>query len=509
MRSINQRKMGALLAYMQMGLGIIIGLLYTPIMIKLLGQSEYGLYNTVSSTISMLSVLSLGFNSGYIRYFAKYNKANDKESISKLNGLFLIVFLIMGMVALLCGLFLTEHLDLVFSTGLTGSEYATARVLMFLLTVNLAVSFPASVFQSIISAHEKFVFLKLLGVLKTVGGPLVTLPLLLMGYRSVAMVAVTVLVSFFIDGLYLYYVFTVLGNQFLFHDFEKGLFKSLFVYTAFIAINMIVDQINWNIDKILLGRFKGTEAVAVYSVGYTLYHYYQMFSTSMSNVFTPKVHSIANSQASNAEKRYEFTELFIKVGRMQFMILMLIATGLLFFGRAFIVNVWAGLGYEESYYVMILLVFAASIALIQNVGIEIQRAQNKHQFRSIVYLAMSILNFILSVYLCQLYGPIGSAFGTAVALILANGLVMNIYYHTKCNVDVIAFWKSILSEMKGFALPFILGIVIVLWIDLSQKLYFVCAVAVYVIAYICSTWKLSMNDDERSIVIHFVANLKR
>ena len=72
----NQLKAGVILSYLQMALNIIIGLAYTPIMIRTLGQSEYGLYNTISSTISMLSILSLGFNSGYIRYYAKYKKEN-------------------------------------------------------------------------------------------------------------------------------------------------------------------------------------------------------------------------------------------------------------------------------------------------------------------------------------------------------------------------------------------------------------------------------------------------
>ena len=65
---INQLKGGSLLSYGQTFLSILIGVVYTPVMLRLLGQSEYGLYNTVSSTISMLSILSLGFNSSYIRY---------------------------------------------------------------------------------------------------------------------------------------------------------------------------------------------------------------------------------------------------------------------------------------------------------------------------------------------------------------------------------------------------------------------------------------------------------
>ena len=73
-KSSNQLKAGALLSYVQMALNIIINLAYVPLMIRALGQNEYGLYNTVSSTIATLSLLSLGFGSGYIRYFAIYKK---------------------------------------------------------------------------------------------------------------------------------------------------------------------------------------------------------------------------------------------------------------------------------------------------------------------------------------------------------------------------------------------------------------------------------------------------
>ena len=159
---VNQLKIGSILSYLQMALNIITGLIYTPVMLRLLEKGEYGLYQTVASTISMLSVLNLGFNSSYIRYYSKYRTKNDQESIYRLNGLFIIIFSVVGFVALLCGTFLSFNLELIFDTGLSVEEYNTARILMLLLTVNLATSFPMSVFSNIISAHEKFVFLKLL-----------------------------------------------------------------------------------------------------------------------------------------------------------------------------------------------------------------------------------------------------------------------------------------------------------------------------------------------------------
>ena len=47
---INQLKAGAILSYIQMGLNVIIGIIYTPIMIRLLGQSEYGVYSAISKS---------------------------------------------------------------------------------------------------------------------------------------------------------------------------------------------------------------------------------------------------------------------------------------------------------------------------------------------------------------------------------------------------------------------------------------------------------------------------
>ena len=496
----NQLKAGSILSYLQMALSVIIQLVYTPVMVRILGRNEYGLYQTVASTTSMLSILSLGFNSGYIRYYAYYKKNNKKTEISKLNGLFLIIFAIIGFVALLCGLFLSFNLDLVFDKGLTQAEYDKARILMLLLTVNLAISFLMSVFQNIISAHERFVFLKLLGMLKTVFGPLVTLPLLLMGYRSIAMVVVTVSVSLFVDIIYLWYVIFKMRERFLFKDFEKGIFKSLFAYTAFIAVNTIIDQINWNIDKLLLGRFKGTAEVAVYSVGFTLYHCYMMFSTSVSGVFTPRIHKIVNeTKDSLSEQRTQLTELFTRVGRLQFIILSLIASGIVFFGKFFI-EVWTGKGYDDSYFVTILLVIPSSIALIQNLGIEIQRAENKHQFRSIAYVVMALINLGLSIVLCQKYGAIGSTIGTAISLLFANGLVMNIYYNRKCNIDIILFWKNIIRQSAGLIIPICVGIVMTIFIKINSIGIFGICVVSYVAVYCISMWLFGMNDYEKDLI---------
>lgn len=498
----NQLKFGSLLSYAQMALSIIIGLVYTPVMIRLLGQNEYGLYSTVSSTVSMLSVLNLGFSSGYIRYFAQYKKENDEQAIARLNGLFMMIFLVVGAVSLVCGLYLSFNLEMVFDKGLTVQEYNTAKKLFVLLTVNLAISFPMSVFTSIISSNERFVFLKMLNILKTVVSPLVTLPVLLMGFRSVAMVFITIIITLFVDAANIVYAIKALKTRFVFRNLDRYLFKSLFSYTLFIAINSVIDQINTNVDKLLLGRFAGTAAVAVYSVGFALYNYYMTFSLAISGVFTPRIHKIVNDTKGNYSLQRELlTKLFIKAGRIQYLILALIVTGVLFFGECFITEIWVTAEYADAYYVALLLILPATIPFIQNLGIEIQRAQNNHQFRSICYIVMAFINLGLSVVLCQRYGVVGVAVGTAVSFLIANGLIMNIYYHKKCNIDIISFWKNILRMSKGLIVPVLVGILINRYVNIETILMFLLTVLLYSACYGASMWLWGMNAYEKSLVL--------
>lgn len=507
---INQLKMGVLLTYLSMGFSIFLSVTYTPIMLRLLGQNEYGLYNTISSAISMIAILNFGFNSSYIRYYAKYKTEHQEDKIDKLNGLFLLIFSVIGLIALLCGIFLTFNLGLLFDKGLTSAEYEKAKTLAFLMTLNLAFSFPMSVFSNIINAHERYFFLKSIGMIKTLITPLATLPLLFMGFRSIALATITLCFNLLADILYVFYVFVKLKCKFVFRNFEKKVFTDLFGYTFFIAINLLIDQINWNIDKLLLTRFKGTAQVAIYSVGFSFYNYYQTFSSSISNVFTPRIHKLVNeTNDCPSKQRNVLTEIFIKVGRIQFLLLALIASGLFLFGKPFITKFWAGSQYGNSYFVALLLVLPASIALMQNLGIEIQRAQNKHQFRSYAYLAMAIVNLLLSIYLCKIYGAIGSAIGTAISLILANGLVMNIYYHKKCNINILLFWKNILFMSKGLIIPIIVGLLFTRIIDCSSFIQFVMGVFIYITVYGISVWIFSMNEYEKNIVLNVFKKFKK
>ena len=492
---INQLKAGATLSYISMGLGYVISIIYTPIMLRLLGQSEYGLYNLVASVVAYLGLLNFGFGSAYIRFYSRYKVNNDRVNIAKLNGMFLIVFSVIGFIAVLAGMVLVFYTETIFGNELTLREISTAKILMAIMVINIAFSFPNIVFNSHITANEQFIFQKVLQMVRVVANPFLVLPVLFMGYGSIGMVVVTTLLNISIEVTNALFCFRKLNMEFSFKQFDFSLMKEMTIFSSFIFINMITDQINWNIDKFILGRFHGTVAVAVYGLAAQLNTYYMSLSTAVSHVFIPRVHKMVASTDNNKE----LTSLFTRVGRVQFILLSMVATGLIFFGQPFI-NMWAGKNYNGSYPIVLLLALPVTIPLIQNIGIEIQRAKNMHKFRSWVYFFIALANVVISIPLARSYGGVGAAIGTSVSLIIGNGFIMNWYYHARVGLDMKFFWGQILKFIPSLLPPVIIGILMFSYIDLFKIQSFILSGIIYVIVFSVSIWYLGMNRYEKDLV---------
>ncbi len=492
---INQLKAGAALSYISMGLGYLVSIIYTPLMLRLLGQSEYGLYNLVASVVAYLGILKFGFGSAYMRYYSRYRVQEDKEKIATLNGMFLIIFSGIGLIAVIAGTILAINTEMIFGSELTSVELSKAKTLMMILVINLAVSFPNIVFASHITANEKFVFQKLIQMFKTVVNPFVVLPVLLLGYGSVGMVIAITIFNITIEIINAAYCIRKLKMKFAFKNFDFGLMREMTVFSSFIFINLVIDQINWNVDKFILGRFHGTIAVAVYGLAAQLNIYYLSIATAISSVFIPRVHRLV----SNFDNNDELTKLFTRIGRVQFIILSLISTGLVFFGRPFI-NIWAGSNYDDSYPIALLLIIPVTIPLIQNIGIEIQRAKNMHQFRSWVYFFIALGNLALTIPLAKTFGGVGAAIGTAASLIIGNGLIMNWYNHVKVGLDMKFFWKQIISFLPALIVPVLTGILINSFFNLNNLFYFLGFGIIYVIIFCISMWVIGMNQYEKDLI---------
>ena len=65
---VNQRRVGAVLSYVYIAVNMLVMLVYQPIVLRILGSSEYGLYQLTASVINYLTVMDLGFGNGIVQY---------------------------------------------------------------------------------------------------------------------------------------------------------------------------------------------------------------------------------------------------------------------------------------------------------------------------------------------------------------------------------------------------------------------------------------------------------
>lgn len=492
---INQRKLGAILSYVVIGLNMLVGIAYTPFLIRKLGQAEYGLYSIINTVIAYLTVMDMGFGNAIVIYTTRYISRGDKESQDKLHGMFFVIFCIIGVFASILGFILYMNVEVLFGNSMTNQEIAKAKIMMLILIFNLAATFPLSIFGNIIIAHEKFVISKIIKIVQILLQPLIMIPLLFLGYKGIAMVCVLTFANIFCLILNAIVCIKELNVKLKFKGFDFVLLKEIFAYSFYIFLNEILDKVNWSLDQFILGSICGTVVTAVYAVSGQLNSMYKSFSNAISNVMLPKVTKMEENHASDDE----FTEIFIKTGRIQFILMALIITGFVLFGRAFI-DIWAGSGYEDAYIISCIIMIPLTIPLIQNIGLSILQAKNLYKYRTMIFCAIAVLNIGISIPLARRYQGIGAAIGTATSLILGQCLILNIYYHKKVGIDMIAFWKNIMRMSIPVIFTIFFGIVLNKVILTNGIAVLSIKIILYSIVYTILMWIFAMNDYEKNLI---------
>lgn len=491
----NQIKAGAILSYISLFLNNVIGLVYTPFMLRMMGKSEYGLYSLVASIVGYLTVLDLGFGNTLIVYTSKLKAQGKEKETYRLNGMFLILYSIVGVVCFLIGLFLYFSTDKIFANTMSVEELEKAKVIMLILIFNLAITFPFSIFSSIITAHEKFTFTKIINIIRALLMPCVMVPLLFMGYKSIAMVVVQTILNIMCLLTNMIYCFIKLKVKISFRGFDFKIIKDIFSHSFYVFLGIIVDKIYWNTDQIIIGANSSTEEVAVYNIGSQLNNYFITFTGVISSLMLPKVTQIINS----AKNDKEINDIYFKVSRLQFFIGSLILTGFIIFGRKFI-EIWAGTGYDNSFIIAILLMGSIYLNLIQNVRVQILYAKERHKFKSILYLIMAIVNVIVSIPMTKLYGGIGAAISTAIITLLGNTIIIGIYYAKVIKLDIIGFMKQIELISCVYIILVVVFSGVIGYLQLNSIIYYILLGIIYFIIFFVLTYFISMNEYERGII---------
>lgn len=490
-------KWGIIFSYITMVAGIVVSMTYTPFMLRSLGSQQFGLFNMGQAAVSYLGLAEFGFGNAVVRYASKYRAEGNESKTSSLYGMFMYLYYFLAVIVFIVGIVICIFSSSFYTVSTGEVGYTELRIIILIMVINLTFTFATTTYSSIITSYERFTFLKVTNLIYTLLKPAVMIPLLIWGYKAVAMSVVTLVLTIALNVANIIYVKKVLhiNIDMKRKHMEFGILKEIIGYSFFIFLGSIVGQLNDNTDTIILGVISGEIAVSVYSIGYQLNTYVQQIPGIIASVFFPRV---TERVTKGASKEY-LTDLMIRVGRIQYYIAFLLCVGFTIFGCKFIF-LWAGSEYSVSYLIVLVLILPAIIPNIQAIPVLIIQAMNKHQFKAILYVVCAVLNVAFSIPAGLLFGPFGCAACTGITTLLTKGIIINWYYSKKINLGIGAFWKNIcLLTLR--LMPVAIAGILISFIPLPVTwLWLIVKVILFTVVFCLYAFFVCMNKEEKALI---------
>ena len=497
----NQLKIGVLCSYFYMGVGFLVYFFLTPFVLNKVGKIEYGLYSLLLSIINYLNLLEFGLNSAYIRYYLKFKSEKNYNKVQKLNSTFLLIFSLIGIIAVIFCLLFYLKPELILKQDLNIEQILKMKKMFFVALFMVFFSFINIIFNCYLIANERFIFQRGMQLLKTILEPLLIILFLSLEYKILGIIYTKTFFTIFFTSVNIFYCTKKIKMKFSLKILEIKYIKEMLSFSSFIFLQMIMDQILWNVDKIILSKVVGISEVTVYSLAAQINNYYIMIATAISGVFISKVNKITFSLThSENEKNILLSDLMVKIGRIQFLILLPVLLTVIFFGKKFII-LWVGIDYIETYFITLLLIIPITFPLLQTIGVEIERAKNMQKFMCIIGVLLAVFNLLVSIPLAKLYGGIGSAIGTAFSLIFGFIFIKNWYYGKKIGLNIKEFFKEIFKFFPAMLLIVIFGILIVKILKITNFFQLLLSIIIFNIIYIIIMWLIGMNDFEKELIL--------
>ena len=490
----NERKFGVLLTYLNILLNTLVMLVYTPYILKYLGQSDYGLYALGLSILTYLALLDFGFGNAIVVFTSRYLLDNDKEKQQKLYSTIFITYLFICGVSIFCFYHIYLRSDDIFLGAMTESELEKFKDILIILAISIVVSIPGNIFKSIITAYERFIFLNIVSIVRSLMVPVATLLLIYLGFGVIDFVLIVAIINLIAILFHFCYYKSNINIKIKLNILDLQLLKHAVKYSFFVFIAVVVDQVNWNFGQLLIGSKLGTKDISVFSVAMLFNTTFIMLSSAISSVLLPKVTQMISSGVSDLK----LTEEMTKIGRLQSYVILMVLFGFTIFGVDFI-YFWAGENYGDAYLLTLIIMVPLSIPLVQNLGLSILKAKNKFRFRAISALIMSIVTITMSINMIEVYGYWGVALSISITFFVLNGIIMNLYYY-HIGINIKYFWIEISKTLIPISIFSCCFYFIVNTFEILSFSGLILSILLFVCCFSLCVYFVCMNKYERNIV---------
>jgi len=475
---------------------LVLTFIMTPIIVRYLGNYDYGLWEMVGAIVGYMGMLDLGIKPAISRFAAKYRAEEDGLGLQQVYASTFVFNLCIGVLvaAVLAGW------GVWFSGSMSPEGEETLKYTLFLLILagQMLTVFPGYVAESFLEGFQKYYLKNNITIVNSLIGAGVFIGfatpenalLLLAGVNAVGLSVK-------------YLIFTALLARPAFGAiafrptrFSRTKLSEMLRFSLKSFIQGLSTRMESATDTIVIGVFLGPASVPFYAIPQNLVRYIQGLGWTLSHAFMPLFSDLA-ARSRQAEIR----SIYLVASKVVAGLVMAIGVGVVLLGTPFLA-LWIGPEYtEQSDLIILLLVIFLLLPILNPFCGRYLTAINHHGILAKIMPISACFNLGLSLLLVKPYGIIGVAWGSVIPGLIFQPVLL-VYTCRKLELSVREYLlKSLLPLILPLGLMgFLVGLIRWKW-GVESYLVLITVVLVGGLVFAAGFWGLAMTHSERKFLI--------
>jgi O-antigen/teichoic acid export membrane protein len=179
----------------------------------------------------------------------------------------------------------------------------------------------------------------------------------------------------------------------------------------------------------------------------------------------------------------------------------------IFYGRAFIRR-WMGPGYDNAYWISVIMSASVIIDLPQSPGIQLLYGLSKHKVYAVLNIWEGVANVALSILFLRWWGVYGVALGTLAEMAFFKLLIQPVYICRAAGLPVRAYLgEAILVTLLKTAAPLALYFLLIGRLVTPSYGSLALAVAAQTVLFAPGAYYFILGEPERDVIARAVRGL--
>jgi O-antigen/teichoic acid export membrane protein len=433
-----------------------VGIFLSPFILHRLGDTAFGIWVLIFSVTGYYGIFDFGIRSSIIRYVSKFTATRDVDEVNRLINTAIFTYTAIGAASILVTLVGCLYVDRWFHV-VPGFQ-STARWLLLLVGVSVALSFPLGVFGGMLEGLQRFYVLNWTNTVSSLLRVVLIVYFLKRGYGLLTAALITVGVPLVAAVVRVFVALWALPVTFSWKYVDRDAFRHMANYSGVTFMIIVASRLRFKTDALVIGKFLGAAAITYFYAGSRLVDYAGEVVSSLAQIFVPM-----SSQSDAAGNMDRLRKIFVAGNRACAFTTLPMTAVFIILGKS-IIEVWLGKKYvAQGYPVLLVLTIPYTLMLVQSASGRILFGMAKHGKLAVVTMIEGTANLLLSILLVRPFGIIGDAIGTAIPLAGTFLLFMPFHLCSRLGIRVTTYLR------QAYVLPLLLCAPMVMVLVLMQR----------------------------------------